>query len=132
VRRAVCIVALAASSCLGGVARGEPCPTSTVMRQGVTAPCTGVLVPARRVADCLASEDELTACRVRADGAARVAAEDALLARRTLEAMEARLASEVEACRASQVPARTDWWPVVIGVVGGLVVGGLVGALVGR
>jgi hypothetical protein len=121
--------ALAAIVCVCLVAppaRAEPCEASTVMRAGLVAPCTGVLVPGRRVAQCLAAEEDLAGCRIRLAGEveARTIADQACADQ--IARLELALEDERSAGRANPTPeVRTDWGAVAWGVVVGLVVGAL-------
>jgi hypothetical protein len=124
--RALVAVALASACLVAPPARGEPCPASTVMRAGAVAPCSGVLVPGRRAAQCIAVEHELAACGERLAGeveARRIADEGW---RAEVERLDAALVAERLAAQTSAAPSvRTDWGAVAWGVVAGLVVGAL-------
>lgn len=121
------LVAALASACLvAPPARGEPPERSTVMRAGDVAPFSGVLVPGRRAAQCVACEDDLAACRARLAGEAeaRAIADDGC--RTETARLELALEAERSAGRVSPTPeVRTDWGAVAWGIVAGLVVGAL-------
>lgn len=106
-------------------ARGEPCPQSTVMREGAVAPCGGVLVSGRRAAQCVADSESLTACRIRLE--AEVTARGIAAAGWDDEraALLAALDAERQAARQAAVPeVGTDWsafgWGVGTGAVAAL------------
>lgn len=119
------IAALASLCLLSQPARGEPCPQSTVMREGAVAPCGGVLVSGRRSAQCVADAESLTACRIRlgAEVTARGIAAAGWAEERA--ALLAALEGERQAARQAAVPeVGTDWsafgWGVGVGVVVGV------------
>jgi len=121
--------ALAAIACvclMAPPARAEPCEASTVMRAGLVAPCTGVLVPGRRVAQCLAAEEDLAGCRIRLAGEveARTIADQGCADQ--IARLEVGLEAERTAGRASPTTEpRTNWGAVAWGIVGGILIGAL-------
>ena len=102
----------------------DPCETSTVMREGSTAQCTGILTPARRAAQCVADGESLTACQVRLAGevSARLVADEGCA--RRVGILEAAVETERQVARETPpTVTRTDWGAVGWGVAGGVVVG---------
>lgn len=96
------------------------------MRPGAVAACSGVLVPGRRAAQCVACEDTLAGCRARLGGeleARRIADEGW---REEVRLLELALEAERQAGRSSPVEAGTDWSAFAWGVVAGLVTAGLI------
>jgi hypothetical protein len=123
------VVALAVFWGLSPTARAEPCETSTVMRAGLPAPCTGILTPAARAAQCLACEDERAACHLRLEAAREAARIDHEAAQATIADLQRALADEAaHAAGAIEAPG-FDWgafgWGLAIGavLVGGVAAG---------
>lgn len=96
------------------------------MRPGAVAACSGVLVPGRRAAQCVACEDTLAGCRARLGGeieARRIADEGW---REEVHLLELALEAERQAGRAAPAEAGTDWSAFALGVAAGVVAGALI------
>ena len=116
--------ALALLMALSPRAVASPCIESTVMLEGATAQCSGLLIPGSRAGECLANEAGLLSCRVALDGERELATSAATAAGERIASLEAALAASEEAARNAESPAPvTDWGLVGWGVVGGVLAG---------